>query len=184
MDHYLDIFLLPDAEFSATVLMNAVFSKFHKALCSFNTGSIGVSFPQYHRTLGSIIRLHGEEAELHDLQGMAWLGGMSGYCRISEIRKVPKHVQYRTVSRKQPTMSQSKFRRLIKRGSISEEQKKQYDTKLLENKIELPYLDLVSGSNGHKHRRYIELGQLLPQPVLGKFDQFGLSKNATIPWFE
>ena len=42
---------------------------------------------------------------------------------------------------------------------------------------------LTSGSSGHKHRRYIEFGELLTQPISGNFDQFGLSKTATVPWF-
>ncbi|MEJ2075925.1 MAG: type I-F CRISPR-associated endoribonuclease Cas6/Csy4 [Reinekea sp.] len=44
------------------------------------------------------------------------------------------------------------------------------------------YMELTSGSNGHKHRRYIELGPLQDRPLAGEFDQFGLSKTATIAW--
>jgi len=49
--------------------------------------------------------------------------------------------------------------------------------------LDNPYLELESGSNGHKHRRYIQFGELLDAPVKGEFDQFGLSKVATVPWF-
>ncbi|EKD42112.1 MAG: CRISPR-associated Csy4 family protein, partial [uncultured bacterium] len=38
-------------------------------------------------------------------------------------------------------------------------------------------------SNGQRHRRYIVLGELQDQPVEGEFDQFGLSKTSTVPWF-
>ena len=34
MDHYLDIRLLPDPEFPAPLLMNALFTKLHRALVS------------------------------------------------------------------------------------------------------------------------------------------------------
>ena len=52
-------------------------------------------------------------------------------------------------------------------------------TKGLDN----PYLELVSTSNEHTHRRYIQFSGLLTEPVDGEFDQFGLSKTATVPWF-
>ena len=108
---------------------------------------------------------------------------MSGYCNVSDILPVPDLVQYRTVSRKQSNMTQSKFNRLIKRGSITEAEAKQYKAKMFTKGLDNPYLELQSGSNGHKHRRYIEFGELLDNPVAGEFDQFGLSKTATVPWF-
>lgn len=49
--------------------------------------------------------------------------------------------------------------------------------------LDAPYLELQSASNGHRHRRYIEFGELLDAPVRGEFDSFGLSKTATVPWF-
>jgi CRISPR-associated endonuclease Csy4 len=49
--------------------------------------------------------------------------------------------------------------------------------------LDNPYLELESGSNGHLHRRYIVFGELMDKPMSGEFDQFGLSKTATIPWF-
>jgi len=54
---------------------------------------------------------------------------------------------------------------------------------LPEKGIPLPYLDLVSDSNGKRYRRFIQVGELLDRPVAGEFDQFGLSKTATVPWF-
>jgi CRISPR-associated endonuclease Csy4 len=38
-------------------------------------------------------------------------------------------------------------------------------------------------SNGQLHRRFIEFSELQNKEVNGKFDLFGLSKSATIPWF-
>ncbi len=184
MNHYIDILILPDPEFPATVLMNAIYSKFHKALCDLNSTTIGASFPKYAVTLGDVLRIHGEESLLNDLLGLNWIGGMNGYCSISEILPVPSESKHRTVSRKQPTMSQSKLRRLVKRGTISEGEVKQYKAKMFGKGLDNPYIELKSASNGQKHRRYIEFGELLDAPVLGKFDQFGLSKTATIPWFE
>lgn len=183
MNHYIDIHILPDPEFRATILMNAIFSKLHKALSDLGSTNIGVSFPKCKVTLGNTLRLHSARNYLLNLQVTSWLGGMSGYCSVSDVLLVPDSVQYRSVGRKHTTMSQSKLARLIKRGSIVGNDAKNYRAKMFAKELDNPYLELVSGSNGHRHRRYIEFGPLLDGPVEGSFDQFGLSKTATIPWF-
>lgn len=183
MDNYVDITLRPDAEFPLNRLLNAVYTKLHKTLCDASTTDIGVSFPNHHITLGNMLRLHGSTAALQPLQEKNWLGGMSGYCNVSALIPVPAGCKHRTISRIQTIMSQSKLKRLLKRGSINEEEAKTYRAKMFTKGLENPYVELVSGSNGHKHRRYIEFGSLLDEPVVGEFDQFGLSKTATIPWF-
>jgi CRISPR-associated endonuclease Csy4 len=183
MDFYIDVQLKPDGEMPVNRLLNALYSKFHKALCDLKSENIGVSFPAYRVLLGNQMRIHGSSANLATFQRLNWIGGLLGYCDISQILVVPKGQLHRTVGRKQTTMSQSKLNRLLKRGSISEQDTKQYKAKMFTKGLDNPYLELVSGSSGHKHRRYIEFGELLTQPVLGKFDQFGLSKTATVPWF-
>ena len=80
-------------------------------------------------------------------------------------------------------MSNAKLQRLIKRGSISETATYDYREKMLLTGLENPYIELLSTSNGHKHRRYLQFGELKSKPIHGKFDQFGLSKTATVPWF-
>ncbi|HAU1153219.1 TPA: type I-F CRISPR-associated endoribonuclease Cas6/Csy4 [Legionella pneumophila] len=184
MDHYLDISILSDSEFPTPVLMNGVYTKLHKALYELAATTIGVSFPKFNYTLGNVLRIHGKKEVLQDLQNLNWIGSMRGYCDVNPIRLVPARVKYRTVSRKQPTISQSKLRRLIKRNSITENDIRQYKAKMLSKFLDNPYIELVSGSNGQRHRRYIELGTLLDEPILGCFDQFGLSKIATVPWFD
>jgi CRISPR-associated endonuclease Csy4 len=173
----------PNDETRLNVLLNGIYTELHKTLFDLKSTNIGVSFPRYKVTLGNLLRLHGSDVALGNLQKVDWLGGVKGYCNVGEILRTPENVKFRTVSRKQTTMSQSKLRRLTKRGSISEEEIKQYKTKMFSKSLENPYVELMSGSNGQKHRRYIEFGELLDHPVLGEFDQFGLSKTATVPWF-
>lgn len=184
MDHYKDIVIFPDPEFPLPMLMNALYSKFHKVLCDLHSTSIGVSFPKYSITLGNMLRIHGEKPILQALHDLNWLGGMHGYCVENPILAVPICTKFRTVYRKQPTKSQSKLRRLIKRSSLTETQIEHYKVNMFSNRLDNAYFQLVSGSNGQKHRRYIALGKILDQPVRGEFDQFGLSKTATVPWFE
>lgn len=183
MNHYFNITLLPDAEMPATVLMNAICAKVHKQLYDMQSKTIGISFPKYDVTLGNILRIHSNDADLQKLHGASWLGGMNGYCKISAIFLVPEKVQYRIISRIQPTMSPTKLQRLLKRGTITDDKVKGYKAKMFDKEWNKPYVELVSASNGHNHRRYIKLGELLDKPVAGIFDQFGLSKTATVPWF-
>lgn len=183
MDSYIEITIQPDAEMPLNWLLNAIYTKIHKALVDARSTNLGVSFPKAKVTLGDTIRLHGQAAMLERFSSSGWLGGMSGYCQFSPIQSVPNTAKHRTVSRKQSTMTQSKLNRIIKRGSISQEQVKEYRAKMFTKGLDNPYVELVSGSNGQKHRRYIEFGPLLDNPIEGAFDPFGLSKTATIPWF-
>ena len=183
MNHYIDIEIKPDAEMRENVLLNKVYSKLHKALFDLNSSDIGISFPAYKFILGRIIRLHGEEPKLAELQATDWLGGLKGYCNLSGIEPTPSEVLYRTISRKQSNMTEAKLRRLIKRGSINDNEVKAYKAKMFNAGLHNPYFELKSSSNGRKHRRYIQFGELSSESVDGLFDQFGLSKAATVPWF-
>ena len=183
MDSYFEITVLPDPEFPVTMLMNSLCSKLHRALHDMRSTAIGVSFPKYKKTLGNSLRVHGSSSSLVELQSKNWLGGINGYCQVADIDSVPERVQFRTLRRIQPKKSAAKLRRLEKRGSISYGEVNGYQLKMSSENLTTPYLELTSASNGHRHRRYIELGPLLDVPVPGKFDQFGLSKTATIPWF-
>ena len=183
MDHYINIQLKPDAEMRENVLLNKVYTKLHKALFDTKASDVAVSFPKYHVKLGDVVRIHSGKSQLEKLQNINWLGGLSGYCDISSISEIPESSSYRTISRIQTTMSAAKLRRLIKRGSISEADAKRYKAKIFTQSLDNPYLELESSSNGHKHRRFIEFGDIVSSPVKGQFDQFGLSKTATIPWF-
>ncbi len=183
MDHFIDITIKPDAEMRENVLLNKVYTKLHKALFSLKSTDIGISFPKYKVLFGNVMRIHSTVNRLEKLQKMDWLGGLKGYCDIKNIQAVPSGVTYRVISRKQSNMTIAKLRRLIKRESIPTEQEKNYKAKMFTQSLDNPYLELESSSNGNKHRRYIDFGVIQEQPIMGNFDQFGLSKTATIPWF-
>jgi CRISPR-associated endonuclease Csy4 len=183
MDYYIDIQIQPDAEMRENVLLNKVYTKFHKALFILLSNDIGVSFPEYRITLGRTLRIHAEENRLIELQQLNWIGGLSGYCKVSAIQSIPNNAMYRTVSRIQTSMSSAKLKRLIKRGTIAESNIKQYKAKIFTRGLDNAFLEIESTSNGYKHRRYIKFGELTETATIGKFDSFGLSKEATIPCF-
>jgi len=184
MNYYIDITVLPDAELNQSFLLNAVYSKLHKALHELSSHALGISFPDAQKNLGSIVRLHGQRSDLEDLQSLNALARLSDYCNVSTITAVPSEIKgYRAVYRVQPTMSSAKLRRLLKRGSLTESEAQHYIATMPLKGLSTPYLELQSSSNGHKHRRYIAFGELQSQPVAGTFDTFGLSKTATVPCF-
>ena len=82
MDHYQDVRVLPDPEFSEPTLLSALFAKLHRALAAYGKGDIGISFPQMQRTPGAILRLHGSHEALTAL-GVDW---MKGYGTIPTYR--------------------------------------------------------------------------------------------------
>lgn len=182
-EYYQDIRLVPDEDIPIYFIRNKVYTKFHKVLSSLKASDIGVSFPHYKALLGNIVRLHGSATNLSTLQGTNWLGGLVGYCEVSEIQRIPNQVKHRNISRIQPKMTTAKLRRLHHRGTINPEQADQYKAKMFSQSLDRPYLELESISNGNKHRRYIQFGDLVDKPISGQFDQFGLSKTATVPWF-
>jgi len=184
MDYYINITLKPDSNMRENVFLNQAYSKLHGVLVSLKSTDIGVSFPKYKVVLGNVIRIHGSADRLEQLQPSQWLGELINQCDLSKILPVPSSTCHRVCSREQPNMSKSKLNRLIKRGSISSDQVKGYVAKMFGQGISHPFLELKSVSNGHKHRRYIAFSPITQQPTLGAFDQFGLSKSASIPWFQ
>jgi len=183
MDAYIELNLKPDAEMHEAELSSKIFTKFHKALVKLNTNQIGISFPQAHIKLGKVFRIHASTSILNDLQGLDWLGALSGYCHISDTLTVPEHAQFRVISDKKSNLSNAKLRRLIARGSIDKEGEKRYKIKMLSQGFDNPYLDIFSSSTGQVHRKFFEFSDIKDKPVEGVFDSYGLSKAATIPWF-
>jgi len=195
MDYYLDIKVVPDDDIPIYFIRNKVYTKLHKSLSRMGATDIGVSFPKYRVKLGDVIRIHGTKQRLDELQAMGWIGGLSGYCEVSGIKLVPETVAgYRTVARKQPTMTLKKLQKRVDdqkgKGALkSDEDVKAYERQYKEKmygsqSLDNPYLELISSKPGHhKYRRFIQFGELVERPTEGEFDQFGLSKTATIPWF-
>lgn len=188
MDSYIDIRLLPDPEFSASTLMNALYGKFHRILVELKSSSIGVSFPAVdlgRPNMGKLMRLHGSQAALERLMGKAWLRGMRDHVTISEIAAVPEESAYILVRRVQAKSSPDRLRRRqMRRHNLTEEEAFQRIPKSVQgSRLNLPYLKLKSQSTNQYFQLFIQ--QFAPQdhPVAGEFNTYGLSSSATVPWF-
>jgi len=187
MDHYIDITVLPDPEFPATTLMNALFAKLHRGLVDHGGQDIGVSFPEVmlgKRTLGQRLRLHGNSVSLDRLMAIGWMQGMRDHVTITSVQPVPAGVQHRVVRRVQAKSSPERLRRrLMARKSIDAETARTAIPDSAAEMLELPYVELASRSTEQRFRLFIEHLEPVPTPREGTYGSYGLSTSATIPWF-
>lgn len=184
MDHYIEIQLKPDPEFLPSVLMNALFAKLHRVLAEKSNGQVGVSFPRVDKNLGDTIRLHGTQEALQRLMLPHWVQGLRDYAAESNIQPIPPICQYRNVKRVQVKSSPTRLlRRSVKKGWITEEEAEQRLSKSKEQRLNDPFIQLKSQSTGQAFRLFIRHGPLVDYPKEGAFSAYGLSHQATIPWF-
>ncbi len=189
MDHYLDIRLRPDPDFPAAMLMGALYSKLHRALHDLHADDIGVSFPDHKtgvraRTPGDRLRLHGLQARLEHLMAISWLTSMRDHVMLEAIQLVPAEARHRVVSRRQfNTGSPSRAKRYAQRHGIGVEEAQCLMEKPAARQIALPFVQVSSRSSGQRFALFIEHGKPQLQPAAGPFNHYGLSSEATVPWF-
>lgn len=188
--HYIDITILPDPEFSHAHLMGALLSKLHRALVQLQACNIGVSFPKHvnapvtQRSLGSLVRLHGSHTALQGLMAVDWLKGMRDHISLSNVLPVPAQADHRIVQRKQfKTNVERLRRRRMQRKGETAEQAAQAIPLHVERTPDLPFANLRSLSTGQIFALFIAHGPLLSEPIVGAFNTYGLSQDASVPWF-
>jgi CRISPR-associated endonuclease Csy4 len=186
--HYLDIRVVPDPETTAPQLLDALYDRLHLALVQQRRNDLGVSFPGYSRTprsLGTVLRLHGQADTLHQFSQQDWLKGLRGHVRLSEITPVPDDASHRCVHRRQfKTSAERLRRRRMRRKGETAEQAQQAIPQTVERRPDLPYLHLRSRSTGQpSFCLFIALGPLQQAATAGTFNSHGLSSTSTIPWF-
>lgn len=163
-------------------ILNQVYTNIHKALVSIQSSNIGVSFPEYKIVLGSIVRLHGTKEELEKLMNTDIMKSLND-CNVSEISAVPENCNcYIKTSRIQSKMSNSKLNRLVRRGSISEDDKKKYKIKMLQSSMSNPFILMRSESNKNFYKRFFQI-EKIDSLESGSFDSFGTSQIASVPCF-
>lgn len=184
MNFYIDIRLLSVPEIPDCILMNQLVSCLHNRLVVSGEGDIGISFPEVHKTLGRILRLHGKEDSLFELMATPWTSGVKDYFTISSIACIPENVRYRVVKRVQVKSNRERLiRRSVKKGWLTEEEAHLRYGQMEEKSLSLPYLRLKSQSTGQSFLLFVDHGPLLQASIIGKFTSYGLSSHATIPWF-
>ena len=186
ISHFIDIEVRPDPEFSKTHLMSALYSKLHRQLVSMRSDNIAVGFPGYSlrpRGLGDKVRLLGAQDVLEALMESDWLMGMESMVNVAFISTVPLGATHRCLKRRQFKTSGERLRRRFKRRhDVTDEEVERLmpDKQVL---VDLPYVRLRSTSTGQAFSMFLALGDPLTQPVPGIFNSYGLSAQASIPWF-
>ena len=185
--HYIDIALLPDPETTAAQVLGILYGRLHLALVEQGNGRIGVSFPRYStapRSVGNLLRLHGDANALTALMARDWLKGARDHVRLSGILPVPAHARHRTVRRRQFKTSVERLRRRrMKRKGETQQQVEAAIPSTVERRPDLPFVHLRSISTGQPFHLFIVLGALQDVPTEGTFTTYGLASTATIPWF-
>lgn len=185
-DHYMDMSIKADPDFSAAHLMNALFSKLHFALARSHSTTIGVSFPEVdplRPSLGGRLRLHGNARALEAFFVPNWMAGMGDHVLVGEIACVPTSSGYRYVRRVQPKSSPERMRRRqMMRHNLSDEQVRARIPQTAAQRLSLPYMTLPSHSTGQTFRLFVEHVAACA-PTKGYFNAYGLSTSATVPWF-
>lgn len=184
MEYYIEIKLLPDPEFTSSVLINALFAKLHRALSEAGHGEVGVSFPKMQKTLGDTARLHGSQGALERLMALDWLRGLRDYTQVTSITAVPGNCKHRVVKRVQAKSSLERlYRRSVKKGWLTAEEAEARLNADKGQQLKLPFVQLKSNSSGQTFRLFIQHGKLSDSPVEGVFSAYGLCDVATVPWF-
>ncbi len=184
MDACLDVWLRPDPEMSAPLLMNSLFAKLHRQLVALKPLQIGMSFPGYSNdppNLGEAMRLHGRPADLQQLMTHDWLGGLRGYLRIADVVPVSgtHHVRVRRVQTKSSPERLARRYRTRHGVSMDEAAARYFSAK--PEWSGLPFLTVKSRSSDQKFRLFISQEQvegLIP----GEFNCYALSGQASLAW--
>jgi len=184
MDHYIDLRVKPVLEVSANILLSEVFLAVHKGLHSEGSGKVGVSFPEHKKTLGSVIRLHGDYDSLQGLINREELSILRPYVDSREIMPVPSNAKHRTVSRIRVKSGAARIlRRSVRKGWLTREEAESRLESMESKRCSLPYLQIKSLSTGQKYPLFVQHGEILDKPIAGTYSNYGLSKEATVPWF-
>jgi CRISPR-associated endonuclease Csy4 len=110
--------------------------------------------------------------------------GLHDYTIESKIQPIPPIRQYRNVKRVQVKSSPTRLlRRSVKKSWITEAEAEQKLSKSKEQRLNEPFIQLKSQSTGQIFRLFIRHGPLTDNPKQGIFSAYGLSHQATIPWF-
>lgn len=186
MDYYLDITLLEDPEFTKTVLMNALFSKLHRALVEVSQNDIGVSFPSAtKKSLGDKLRLHGSQGRLEALEALSWRRGLGDFTVVTKVTQVPSTNEFCLVKRVHVKSNADRLRRrAMKRHDLSYDEAVERIPDEVEKQLALPFVRIKSRSTGDQQFPLFIKQTLSDAKKDGaNFSKYGLSSISTLPWF-
>lgn len=176
--HYFSVTLLPDADLDSHFLMSKVFAKLHRALVTLpEPGSIGISFPEYGKQLGNVIRLHGSEAALAALESTPWMRGLRDCTETSAVTPTPTEILgYGVVYRQQSKSSPERIlRRKVRLGQRTTAQAEAALETMTPKLLKLPFVPVSSSSTGQDFLLFIKQ-QKVKVAKEGAFNAYGLTR--------
>ena len=200
MKYYLDITLLPDAEANLGFLWQKVFQQVHIMLVdnkvADNESAVALSVVGYgDKTfpLGNKLRLlAASEDILQKLDIQQWLNRLSDYCHISSVKAVPAGIKhYARFARKNVKSIEKKAQRRALHLDKPYDEVMAYLIEEGKSKAcKLPFINVESQDTKNRIEQGVSCQFLLfieqalfDKAANGKFDCYGLSKTATVPWF-
>ncbi len=192
MNYYQEISVLPNADIGLYFLWQKFYQQIHLALVenkrADNASAIGLAFPEYDAgkySLGTKLQLFAEEEKL--LEQMCcerWLKRLSDYLYLSHIKPVPEklagHACFKHIKPK--GNKENLARRRAKRKGETLQQALVHYKDFKKQLSSLPYINMVSQTNGQRFRLFIER-RIMEQPQAGLYSCYGLSNTTTVPLF-
>lgn len=188
MDHYLEIRVLPDAEFGPEVGLADLFERLHSDLAGRGVTDIGISFPGYSKrpkALGTRLRIHGKRQAIDALMAQPWLKGVQDQVLAGGVSSVPGNAKHCVFRRRQFRTSAERLRRrYVRRHGVSPEEAQAIIPDSVCREPNLPYVIIRSVSTRQRFSLFFEQGPIRSTGVPGVFNSYGLSSDgATVPWF-
>lgn len=186
MDRYLDLRLRADPELPQHQLMDALFTRLHRALVELGSTGVGLSFPDasgQRGGLGPRMRLHGTASALAPFEAADWLVGLRDHVESTAVLTVPANAGAVTVRRVQAKSGVDRIRRRqMKRKGWTAEQAVAAIPDSAAERLNLPFLTVRSVSTRQTFRLFIRQ-QPVPTAADGRFNAYGLSDEAALPHF-
>ncbi|WP_343594533.1 type I-F CRISPR-associated endoribonuclease Cas6/Csy4 [Acinetobacter sp.] len=196
MNYYIELTLIDSSDFSFYEIWSKFYTQLHLALVEQKDENgntpFGMSFPEYKIGqdkngksffhLGSKLRVFAQtELQLEQLNLDHWLERLTDYVHIKRVREVPAGaypVHYERVRPKDSKLKRAAHQ-AQRRNTSLEESLKHFEG-YQEETLNLPFVQVNSLTNSSKFNLFIRRHQLA-EPVMGNFNTYGLSKNATVP---
>ena len=192
MKYYQEISILPNSDVNTYFLWKKLYQQIHIALAD-NKGlekksKIGLSFPEYNEAehyLGTKLRLFAQDEEyLQQFHCERWLARLSDYVHVGQIKPVPEkisgHACFRNIKLK--GNKEKLARRRARRKGESLEQALEHLDGFEEQRSKLPYINMVSETNGQRFRLFIKK-KIMDGSEAGFYSCYGLSNTTTVPLF-
>lgn len=185
--HYVEIACSKSGEITCSQVIGEAFHCAHIAISESEDRGVGVSFPEIGKSgVGSKLRIFGSEASLCRVLEHPALSRINGYAKVSAIVAVPARSKHRVIRRLRekavnaytPAHIARLARRNAKRGTQPGNQKQ-----VQHASTKPAYILARSHSNGQRYSIFLDVGPIIDTPTSGVFNSYGLSHEATTPWF-